>query len=117
MMLVDTEAEANLLGGIFLRNEVMRRVGTLEPDQFHDTRHQAVFMAMRNLDSASRPIDPLTVETELQRLGMLEAVGGLRFVAQLCMRVPTAARAAAYAALLGVLAKERRLLTARGCQR
>jgi replicative DNA helicase len=94
------DAEASVLGGIFLRNEVLAQLDTLEVEDFYNPRHQAVFMAMRNLESAAKPIDPVTVEAELQRLGKLDAVGGLAFLAELTLRVPSPDNVVHYAEIV-----------------
>ena len=94
------DAEASVLGGIFLRNEVLAQLDTLEVEDFYNPRHQAVFMAMRNLESVAKPIDPVTVEAELQRLGKLDAVGGLAFLAELTLRVPSPDNVVHYAEIV-----------------
>lgn len=83
------DAEASVLGGIFLRNEVLTLLSALEVEHFYGPKHQAVFMAMRNLEYKATPIDPVTVENELLRLNKLDAVGGLAFLGELALRVPS----------------------------
>ncbi len=94
------DAEASVLGGIFLRNEVLGQLDTLEIEDFYSPKHQAVFQAMRSLESAAKPIDPITVEAELQRLGRIEAVGGLAFLAELTLRVPSVDNVLHYAEII-----------------
>ncbi len=94
------DAEASVLGGIFLRNDVLAQLDTLEVEDFYSPKHQAVFQAMRNLEAAAKPIDPITVEAELQRLGRLEAVGGLAFLGELTLRVPSAENVVHYAEII-----------------
>src|SRR5262245_26596993 len=77
------DAEASILGGIFLRNEVLSQLDTLEVEDFYSPKHQAVFQAMRNLEATAKPIDPVTVVAELERVGKAEAVGGLGFLSEL----------------------------------
>jgi len=78
-------AEASVLGGVLLRRAALDApaVAALEVPDFYGPKHQAVWMAMRNLEATSQPIDPITVEVELQRLGKLDAVGGLAFLGEL----------------------------------
>jgi len=94
------EAEASVLGGILLKNEVLTRLDTLEEDDFHDPRHRVVFAAMRRLEAASRPIDEVTLEAALRQEGKLDGIGGLAFVSQLAMKVPTADNAEHYASII-----------------
>ena len=46
------DAEASVLGGVILRNDVLTHLETLEVDDFYDMRHKVVFQAIRNLESA-----------------------------------------------------------------
>src|SRR5678816_616129 len=94
------DAEASVLGGIFLRNEVLAQLDTLEVEDFYSPKHQAVFTAMRNLEATAKPIDPVTVEAELQRQGKLETVGGLAFLGELALRVPSADNVIHYAEIV-----------------
>lgn len=94
------DAEASILGGIMLRNQIIGDLVDLEPGDFYDPRHRLVFAAMRNLEAAAKPIDPVTVETELDRMGKLEAVGGIFFLGELGIRVPTADNVMAYAEIV-----------------
>lgn len=94
------DCEASVLGGVILRNEVLRDLTELERDDFYDHRHKAVFEAMRNLEAAGAPIDVVTLEAELQKAGKLDAVGGVAFFGELALKVPTADNVLAYAAIV-----------------
>lgn len=96
----NSAAEKSILGGVFLRNEVLTLLPLLEPDDFYDLRHKVVFTAFRNLEAQSRPIDVVTIETELLRLGKLEAVGGVAFLGELALSVPTPDNVVAYAEIV-----------------
>jgi replicative DNA helicase len=106
------DAEASVLGGVLLRNEVLSGLDQLTPDDFYDPRHKAVFAAMRSLEDLSRPIDEVTLEVELQRMGKLEAVGGIPFVSELALRVPTAENVTHYAEIVRNKHAARRLILA-----
>ena len=84
------EAEASVLGGILLRNEVLNQLDFLQEDHFYDPKHRTIFAAMRILEGQSKPIDDVTLEEELNRAGNLAAIGGLAFLSELALRVPTA---------------------------
>jgi len=83
------DAEASVLGGIFLRNEILAQIDTLEVEDFYSPKHQAVFAAIRNLEATAKAIDPVTVDEELKRMGKSEAIGGLAFLGELTLRVPS----------------------------
>ena len=107
-----SDAEASVLGGILLRNDVLTSLDELSEDDFYDPRHQAVFAAMRSLEDNSKPIDEVTLEVELSRMGKLEAVGGLPFISELALRVPTADNVAHYAEIVTSKHAARRLILA-----
>lgn len=78
-----TTLEAAILGAIIACPECLPRCSGLTVAHFYHPRHQAAFMAIRNLEATLSPIDPVTIEGELRRIGKLEAVGGLEFIASL----------------------------------
>jgi replicative DNA helicase len=90
-------AEASILGGIILRNEVLAQLGSLFVDQFYDPRHRVVFSAIRNLEAARAPIDTVTLEDEIAKAGKLEAIGGPAFLGELVLHPPTTDNVLAYA--------------------
>jgi replicative DNA helicase len=92
------ESEASILGGIILRNDALALLDSLEVEHFYDNRHKVVFTAMRNLEAGGRPIDIVTLENEIAAGGRLEAIGGVGFLGELTMRVPTVDNVEAYAA-------------------
>jgi len=104
------DAEASVLGGIILRNEVLDELYGLEVNAFFELKHQVVFTAMRNLRARSTPIDVVTLETEIEREGKLDAIGGIAFLGQLCLQVPTADNVVAYAASVETLYRNRRAI-------
>lgn len=93
----NAQAEASILGGIIIRNEVLRELATLETADFYEHKHRVVFDAIRNLEAAARPIDVTTLEVEIERAGKLEAIGGVAYLGELALRVPTADNVQAYA--------------------
>lgn len=94
------DAEASVLGGILLRNDVLSQLDTLEVEDFYDHKHKVVFQAVRSLEAADRPIDIVTLEDEIEKAGKLEAIGGVAFLGELTLRVPTADNVLAYAEII-----------------
>ena len=66
------DAEASILGGIILRNDVLLQLETLEIEDFYHHQHKVVFEAIRNLEAAAKPIDVVTLENEVAKKGKLE---------------------------------------------
>ncbi len=106
------DAEASVLGGILLRNDVLAGLDQVGDEDFYDPRHRAVFAAMQCLEDNSKPIDVVTLEVELNRMGKLDAVGGLPFLSDLALRVPTADNVAHYADIVRDKHASRRLILA-----
>lgn len=106
------DAEASVLGGILLRNEVLSQLDTLSEEEFYDPRHRAVFAAIRSLEEKSKPIDEVTLEEELAQMGKLEAVGGVAFLGELALTVPTADNVGHYAQIIQDKSAARRLMLA-----
>lgn len=106
------DAEASVLGGIILRNDLLTELDTLETDDFYHHPHKVVFEAMRNLEAADKPIDVVTLENEVEKQGKLESLGGVAFFGALALRVPTADNVREYAGIVQKLSRVRRLTLA-----
>ena len=106
------DAEASILGGIILRNDVLSQIDTLEVDDFYDMKHKIVFGAIRALEAAAKPIDVVTLEVEIEKQGKLEAIGGIAFLGELAMRVPTADNVVAYTEIVQDKNQARKLMLA-----
>ena len=106
------DAEASILGGILLRNEALNAIDSLVAEDFYDPKHREIFAAMKALEGKSRPIDPVTLEDQLNAGGKLAAVGGLAFLSDLIGIVPTADNITHYAQIVRDKAAARRLILA-----
>lgn len=106
----DLVAEASVLGGVLLRAEVLLDLPELEVDDFYDDKHKIVFGAMRTLEAAGRPIDTVTLHSEIARQGRADAIGGIAFLAELTLQVPTSDNVIAYAATVRQKRVARRLM-------
>ena len=94
------DSEASILGGVILQNSALALVPSLEVEDFYHPRHQIVFAAMRELESQSKPIDVVTLEEEIERMGKLDAIGGVAFIGELALKVPTPENVEAYAEIV-----------------
>ncbi len=106
------DAEASVLGGVLLRNEILTQLDTIEVEDFYSLKHQIVFAAMRALEAAAKPIDVVTVENEIEKVGKLEAVGGVAFLGELALRVPTPDNVMSYADIVQEKSTARKLIKA-----
>lgn len=96
----NAECEASILGGIILRNSLLGELAELETDAFYVPKHRIVFGAMRNLEAAGKPIDSATLEHEIEKAGKLDAMGGVGFLGELALSVPTVDNVHAYAQIV-----------------
>jgi replicative DNA helicase len=109
------EAEASVLGSLMLdRNAIVRVADFLRPEDFYLDHHAQVYRAALNLYDRADPIDLLTLASELEKMLVLERIGGQVFLAELESRVPTAANVEYYGHLVEEAATKRKLISAGG---
>ena len=107
------DAEKSLLGAILISEESLPDVTEIvKPQDFYDERNQHIYNAMWNLYEHHRPVDLLTVKTELKNKKLTQKAGGASYLAELSGYVPTAAHATAYAELVKKAAVRRNLINA-----
>lgn len=94
------DAEASVIGGVLLDNKLLGSLDMLETRSFYDHRHKVVWEAIRNLENAGSPIDPVTLEVEIEKTGKLEAIGGVGFIGSLALRIPTTDNVLEYARIV-----------------
>jgi replicative DNA helicase len=95
------EAEQSVLGAILLDNEAINQaIEILTQEDFYRESHREIFRAMVALSERSQPVDAITLTDALRTGGVLEAVGGAGYIAELAACVPTAAHAAHYARIV-----------------
>ncbi len=109
------EAESSVLGSLMLdRNAIVKIADLLRPEDFYLDHHAQVYRAALNLYDRSDPIDLLTMAAELERLRVLERIGGQEFLAELESGVPTTANVEYYARLVEEASTKRKLIAAGG---
>ena len=102
------EAERAVLGSIMIdttgragdRVMDLCLTGGIVPESFYDPRHRSLYETMLEMNRTAKPLDMVSLVTELKRNGRLEAVGGVGFVETLVDQTPTAAHAEYYINLL-----------------
>ena len=104
------DAEISILGGVILRPQVLADLPELEVDDFYDMRNRVVWQAVRNLEAATKPIDVVTLENEIEKQGKLDAIGGIAYLGQCALQVPTADNVVAYADIVRDKHTARRLI-------
>jgi replicative DNA helicase len=95
------EAEQSVLGGLMLDNSTWDTVSeVLTEDLFYRRDHRLIFRTMEKLINASQPVDVITVQEELDRVGELEAGGGLDYLVTLARNTPSASNIRAYSEIV-----------------
>jgi replicative DNA helicase len=95
------EAEQSVLGAILLDNDAINQaIEILTAEDFYRESHREIFRAMVALSERNQPVDAITLTDTLRTGGVLEAVGGAGYIAELAACVPTAANAGHYARIV-----------------
>ena len=104
-------AEEAVLGALLIDPQaVMDIAGTLKPEHFYLQKHRWIYTALLALYQRNEPLDYLTVCTELQKHGHIDAVGGGAYISQLIGTVPSAMNVESYAAEVRDTATRRAML-------
>ncbi len=86
------EAEQAVLGCNLIDVDVAINIMTkLRTHDFYSEAHKVIFEAMQNVYVSNNPIDFVTLTDELERMGSMESVGGIDYIATLTNIVPSAA--------------------------
>ena len=95
------EAEQSVLGSIFLDPEtVVNVLEYLESSDFYRKNHQIIFDAILQLNNRNEAIDVVTISNELDTKDQLENAGGMEYLAELAVAVPTSANVEYYAKIV-----------------
>lgn len=97
------EAERQVLGAAMLSEEVLGEIlEELDQDSFYLDAHRKIFAAIKSLFNKGKPIDPIHVAQELQLQGhnLLEQVGGVAYLTDLCAEIIAPSRAKHYAEII-----------------
>ncbi|MBI3588947.1 MAG: replicative DNA helicase [Candidatus Liptonbacteria bacterium] len=101
------EAEQSVLGAILIDKEAMVKVADLlVPEDFYQPANGKIFEVIVELFERHQPIDVLSVANLLTEKGILKAVGGSGYLADLTNQVPTSSHVANYAKIV----KEKKIL-------
>lgn len=109
------DAEKSFLGAVLITEDVLASASDrLQPNDFYDKNHAAIYRAMVSLYEHRRPVDMLTLTEELKKKDELEMVGGGSYLAELTNYVPTAANAEEYASMIIEKSMRRKLIKISG---
>ena len=86
----------------------------LSASDFYVPQHQDIFEAMTELVSRAQPVDSVTIVDALERAGKLASAGGLGYIAELSLFVPSAANVSYYINIVEDRSVLRQLIKAGG---
>ena len=102
------EAEMSCLGAMLHDNDKIDAVlAIVRAEDFFRDVHQILCRRIEALHQRGSPVDAVTLVDDLRVIGLLEAVGGLDYLAEICNCVPHAANAEYYAHIVKGKAKAR----------
>lgn len=95
------DAEQAVLGSIMLRKDAIHEIeDLLTPETFYSEKHKIIFKSMLELFGKHEPIDMLSLSTKLNEKGMLDSIGGNKYLADLANSVPSSANVKYYAQIV-----------------
>ena len=107
------EAEMAVLGAMMLEKDAAAKaMQILSKDHFYRETHRLIYEAMISLADRNQPIDIITLNDELRRLGRLSDVGGSHYLSELNRRTPSAANVEHHARIVFERALKRMLISA-----
>lgn len=93
----DLEAEQAVIGSMLIDKEsVISALELLSAEDFYREDNKIIYSAIVNLYNKGEPIDIITLKSELLSMGKLEAVGGLEYITELPVNVPSTANVDKY---------------------
>lgn len=108
-----TAAEASVIGAMILAPDcVAEATDGLSPVSFTDPTLGLVFAAISAVAERGEPVDVVTIETELARVGHLDRVGGIDRLLLLAAETPTTSHVGRYIAIVREAELRRRLAAA-----
>lgn len=108
----DLDAEKSVLGSILMdKNCIINIVDFLRAEHFYKTSHQHIYTGILNLYEKRDPIDIITLQNELNKLGRLEEIGGVSYLSELVYFVSTSSNADYHARLIQEASIRRNLIS------
>jgi replicative DNA helicase len=84
------EAEQSILGAMLQHQDALHAgIETLKEEYFYVPKHRRIFTAIKNLFESSNAVDLITVPDELGNMGVLDEIGGRRYLLDLVDSVVT----------------------------
>ncbi len=105
------DLEEAVLGALMLEKDALSTViDILKPEVFYHEAHKKIFEAIQQLFQKSKPVDILTVTSEMRTNGTLEIIGGAYYITNLTNRVASAANIEYHARIISQKYIQRELI-------
>ncbi len=109
----DIGAERAVLGSLMIDPAAIAEIrDVLGPEDFYSERHAHIYRAATALTDRGDPIDEVTLQSQLERGPGVGRAGGLDYISELTLEVPTAASVRHWADIVVNHALRRRLISA-----
>ena len=105
------EIERVVLGALMVDSDAFSVVSELlKPETFYEPRHQKIYEAIRNMNMDERPVDIMTLNDELSKMGEIDKVGGVDYLMEISSQVASAAHVESHARILAEKYMQRQLI-------
>ena len=105
------EIERVVLGALMVDSDAFSVVSELlKPETFYEPRHQKIYEAIRNMNMDERPVDIMTLNDELSKMGEIDKVGGVDYLMEISSQVASAAHVESHARILAEKYMQRLLI-------
>jgi replicative DNA helicase len=95
------EAEQAFLGSLIMDSTSWDQISHMvQTKDFFDSNNKLIFNEIYDLASAGQVIDVVVLEDCLRSKGVLDRIGGMKYISQLAHKVPTSAHIKAYAEII-----------------
>lgn len=105
-----TELEDAVLGAIILETPPQAIINILEPCHFYKEANSEIFKALVTMQNRGEKVDMLSLVVYLRKIGMIDAVGGSYYIAELTSRVSSAANIEYHMRVLIEMSVKRQLI-------
>lgn len=107
------EAEQAVLGSIMINERAQAHIlPELNEEDFYSKAHSKIYGAMKSIITTDKPIDIITLVTELESTGEIESTGGLSYLTTLSNYVPSASNFVHYCNIVKKYSLLRKLIKA-----
>ena len=105
------EAEQSVIGSILIDHDAVGVAAeNLKPEDFYNLRHKEIFEAILDLYHAGRAVDLVTLKSQLEQRGKLEAAGDMKYLSQVATAVPNSVHIRQYVKIVKDKALYRRFI-------